>query len=176
KLLILWRLPKHQPLECLRERTALLHEGVLIVVELDIRLVGERDVEREGKVSSRGLMEAESGPPAPEIALEGERMVGELACGEVIRGIPGRAPVPCRTEREIHGRGLSTGDITLLRRRIGPAARARERDAQREASAPAQSTHAEAHTRPARPVRRARPSLIAPKVVGASCRRSAGRR
>src|SRR5437667_8476947 len=121
KLLILWRLPKHQPLQCLRERTGpLLHVGVLIVIELDVRLVGERDVEREGKVSSRGLMEAESGPPAPEIALEGERMVGELACGEVVRGIPGRAPVPSRTEREIHGRGLATGDITLLRRCIGP--------------------------------------------------------
>ena len=94
KLLILWRLPKHQPLQCLREGTGpLLHVGVLIVVELDVRLVGERDVEREGKASSRGLMEAESGPPAPEIALEGERMVGELACGEVVRGIPGRAPV-----------------------------------------------------------------------------------
>src|SRR5436309_10966472 len=94
KLLICLRLLKSQGAECLRERTAvLLHVRVLIVVELDRRLVGERDVEAEREASRRGLVKAERSPPAPQIALERERVIGELARREVVRGQPGRAPV-----------------------------------------------------------------------------------
>src|SRR6266480_4807128 len=105
-------------------------------------------------------MEAEDGAPAAQVALEGERVIGELARGEVVRRIPGRAPVARGTERQIHRGGLPARDVTLLRGGVGAAACARECDTERESTAPA-----DAEAERARSVWRPRAPVIAPKVV-----------
>src|SRR5438093_8141622 len=112
-------------------------------------------------------MEAERGPPASQIALEGERVIGELARGEVVRRSPSRAPVARRTERHIQRGGLPARDVPLLRGGIGAAACARKCDTERESAASAAATDAPADSEAesARSVWRPRAPVIAPKVV-----------
>src|SRR5216117_3506341 len=147
------------------EDNDLPHIGGLIVVELDVRLIGERDVEAERKVTGRRLVEAEARTPPPQITLERQRVVGELPRSHIVRRAPVRRPVAGRAESQIQIGRLPSRGMALLRSRVAPAPRARQRNAERKAPASAEAPVA-SHPWYARPVWYARASLVATAVSG----------
>src|SRR5918996_5625121 len=81
-------------------------EGLLVVVELDVRLVLEGNVEGKSESAGRGPQVAEAGLPAVHIAIEADGVVGEPARHHVVDGVPGRAPVGGRLEAHVQIEGL----------------------------------------------------------------------
>src|SRR5882672_6546512 len=71
---------------------------VLIVVELDVRLVDQGNVEAEGEIAVCALREHEARAPAVQIALEAEVVIGELLRTEIVGALPARGPIRRRAE------------------------------------------------------------------------------
>ena len=102
-------------------------------------------------------------------------MVGELSRTHVVRRAPVGRPVACWTERQIQVRRLPSGGVAQFRSGVVPAARARQRNAERKALASAVAAAADAHPWATRSVWRARTSLIPAEVIGSGTARR-GRR
>src|SRR6266550_2873929 len=147
------------------EDNDLPHVGGLIVVELDVRLIGERNVEAERKVTGRRLVEAETRMPASQIALEREGVIGKLPRPHVVRRAPVGRPVARWTEGQIQVGRLPPRGVAQLWRGVAASARARQRNAERKAPASAEAPAA-SHPWYARPVWYARASLVATAVRG----------
>src|SRR5258705_962922 len=86
-----------------------VRKRVLVVVELDIRLIDQGDVEAEGEIAVGALREHETRAPAAEVALETEEVIGKLVCPEIERTVPVRRPVGGGTEVERQRDHLSPG-------------------------------------------------------------------
>src|SRR3989442_6969095 len=82
-------------------------ERLLVVVELDVRLVEERDVEVEGKVAVGALGEREARMPAVQIPLQPHVVLAKLASVEVVDRVPGQGPVRRGTEPRGEGELLA---------------------------------------------------------------------
>src|SRR2546426_6560304 len=88
--------------ELLRSR-----ERLLVVVEIDVRLVEERDVEVEGEVAVGALGEREARMPAVQIPLQPHVVLAKLASVEVVDRVPGQGPVRRGTEPRGEGELLA---------------------------------------------------------------------
>src|SRR3989442_13673413 len=55
------------------------HQALLLVVELDVRLVQQQDREVEREVAVRALEEREARVPAMQVAVQGDHVLAELA-------------------------------------------------------------------------------------------------
>src|SRR6266571_7517044 len=86
-------------------------EGLLVVVELDVRLVEQRNVEVEREVAVGALHEREGGVPAMQVARQLDVMLGELPRREIVARVPRQRPVGRRAERhrEPHLLGARAG-------------------------------------------------------------------
>src|SRR5258708_16519295 len=106
--------------DSLQER---LRAGIclLVVVELDIGLVQERDVEIEREVSVAALGEGEARMPTVQIPLEPHVVLAEAAGVEVVAGSPGQGPVGSGTEPCIEAELLAP-TVPLSEERAGQRA------------------------------------------------------
>src|SRR5437899_12410840 len=76
-------------------------QALLLVVELDVRLVQQRDGEVEREVAVWALEEREARVPAMQVAVQGDHVLAELAGVEVVRRRPPRGQIgraSCRKE------------------------------------------------------------------------------
>src|SRR2546426_2003676 len=85
---------------CVIWRGRLAGEGLLLVVELDVRLVEQGDIKAECEVAGRSLREREAGVPAVQVALQANEVSAELPRVEIVVGVPGRRPMCRRLKRE----------------------------------------------------------------------------
>src|SRR2546427_11888928 len=80
-------------------------EALLVVVELDVRLVQQAHKERESEVAVRALEEREARVPAVQIALQLDDVLAELLGVDVIGRRPRRRPMlsgaEAQSEREL---------------------------------------------------------------------------
>src|SRR3989475_329948 len=106
-------------------------QALLLVVELDVRLVQQRDGEVEREVAVWALEEREARVPAMQVAVQGDHVLAELAGVEVVRRRPPRGPVRGRAERQVEAHRLAPSrpphEGNRGRERVGPRARARQR-------------------------------------------------
>src|SRR5579859_1997185 len=83
------------------QRTSRRAIRLLIVVELDVRLVDQGDVETEGEIAVGTLGEREPGVPATQIAVQTDEVLRELLGFEIVRRVPARGPVRRGAERHL---------------------------------------------------------------------------
>src|SRR5690349_5721944 len=69
--------PRRTPVSKLTTDARLRRERLLLVIELDVRLVEEGDREVEREVAVGALDEGEAGVPAVQVALEPQIVLGE---------------------------------------------------------------------------------------------------
>src|SRR2546425_1127146 len=69
------------------------HQALLLVVELDVRLVQQRDREVEREVAVRALEEREARVPAMQVAVQGDHVLSTPGVpGAAAGGAPAAAP------------------------------------------------------------------------------------
>src|SRR5882762_2874240 len=78
---------------CVTWRGRLLSERLLLIVELDVRLVEQGHEKAEREVSGGSFREREAGVPAMQVALQPNEVGAELPGVEIVIGSPGRRPV-----------------------------------------------------------------------------------
>jgi hypothetical protein len=82
--------------------------AALIVVELQLAVVGERDVEVKGPVPGHSLAEAEVRLPSVQVSRQANRVVPEAAFLDVVRSPPHEAPFLRRIETDPHLKQLAS--------------------------------------------------------------------
>src|SRR2546422_608654 len=88
-------------------------------------------------VARRRLVEAEARAPAQQVALERQRVIGELPRTHIVRRAPVGRPVARRAERQIQVGRLPPRGVAQLWRGVTATARARQRNAERKTLSPA---------------------------------------
>src|SRR5690606_15321445 len=89
------------------------------VVEAKVPVVGQLDVELEGGIAVRGLIEAEIGLPLVQVTPEVDPVGPELGVGDGIAGIPGHSPVRAELEGYVRIECLARIEVAVRRRTEG---------------------------------------------------------
>src|SRR5437763_1812890 len=119
-------------------RGRLARYRLLLIVELDVGLVEQRNVEAERETARGGLVERKAGVPAVQIPLQLNDVHAELACVEIVVRIPGRRLVRGGLKREAQrhlpapARWAHRGDSGERQRVDGLGPRPRPRVAHRQ--------------------------------------------
>src|SRR6266446_3014476 len=91
-----WAVGKRGRARCVIWRGRLASERLLLVVELDVRLVEQGHEKAEREVAGRSLREREARVPAVQVALQPNEVGSELPGVEIVIGRPGRRPMSRR--------------------------------------------------------------------------------
>src|SRR2546425_1400698 len=97
-------------------------EALLVVVELDVRLVQQAHKERESEVAVRALQEREARVPAVQVALQLDDVLAELFGVDIVGRGPRRRPVLRGAERQSQ-RELLLASLRGVERAHGVGAR-----------------------------------------------------
>src|SRR5215203_6155377 len=97
----------------------LLLEGGLVVVELQVRQVGQINREVKSEIAVGVPHEVEAGPPLVQLPLQPDHLRFELGIGDVVLRRPGEGPERCGGEAGTESQALLAGRTGLSGYRPG---------------------------------------------------------